>query len=272
MAVFLIQSGLAGIDYDQRGLALGALADLLPDYPHRFARLPNRGRATGRDLDGDGDPDLAVTNFDVETNTFYENRTEAGETFLQFADVSARNGFGVPSFNLLGFGLLWPTVLLFEGWGMPEFTANELVIALASGFVGIAVADTWYLRALPHVGYWNTPPDEANAEETSNLGVLLARTMIAAAKDRTRGERETRTTVAPAGRARTASRSSRVRPTWITTRAAPGRRSSGTPRNSIPPPRPRPGPGPGAARRRPPSRRRGGRSARRWSPRRGRSS
>ncbi len=45
---------LAGIDYDHRGLALGALADLLPDYPHRFARLPNRGRATGRDLDGDG--------------------------------------------------------------------------------------------------------------------------------------------------------------------------------------------------------------------------
>jgi drug/metabolite transporter (DMT)-like permease len=54
--------------------------------------------------------------------------------------------------NLLGFGLLWPTVLLFEGWGMPEFTANELVIALASGFVGIAVADTWYLRALQLVG------------------------------------------------------------------------------------------------------------------------
>ena len=45
---------LVGIDYDHRGLALGALADLLPDYPHRFARLPNRGRATGRDLDGDG--------------------------------------------------------------------------------------------------------------------------------------------------------------------------------------------------------------------------
>jgi len=52
------------------------------------------------DVDGDGDPDIAVTNFDVETNTFYEN---VGG--LQFEDVSARVGFAVPSFNLLGFGV-----------------------------------------------------------------------------------------------------------------------------------------------------------------------
>ncbi len=52
------------------------------------------------DLDGDADPELAVTNFDVETNTLYGNRGA-----LQFEDVSARSGFGLPSFNLLGFGV-----------------------------------------------------------------------------------------------------------------------------------------------------------------------
>ncbi len=53
------------------------------------------------DFDSDGDPDLAVTNFDVETNSYYENLGD-----LQFADRSAPSGFGVPSFNLLGFGMV----------------------------------------------------------------------------------------------------------------------------------------------------------------------
>ncbi|HVS15204.1 MAG TPA: CRTAC1 family protein [Thermoanaerobaculia bacterium] len=53
------------------------------------------------DLDGDGDPELAVTNFDVETNTLYRND---GELF--FEDISAESGFGIPSFNRLGFGLV----------------------------------------------------------------------------------------------------------------------------------------------------------------------
>jgi len=52
------------------------------------------------DFDGDGDPDLAVSNFDVETNTFYLNHGE-----LVFEDASASSGFGIPSFNRLGFGL-----------------------------------------------------------------------------------------------------------------------------------------------------------------------
>jgi len=54
--------------------------------------------------------------------------------------------------NLLGFSLLWPTLLLFEGWQLPEFSAAELGVALLSGYLGIAVADTWYLRALHLVG------------------------------------------------------------------------------------------------------------------------
>ena len=56
------------------------------------------------DFDSDGDPDLAVTNFDVETNTLYRNAgVGAG---LLFEDVSAVSGFGQPSFNLLGFGIV----------------------------------------------------------------------------------------------------------------------------------------------------------------------
>ena len=56
------------------------------------------GVAVG-DVDGDGDADLTVTNYDVQTNTLYLNRGE-----FQFEDVSARSGFGLPSFNLVGFG------------------------------------------------------------------------------------------------------------------------------------------------------------------------
>lgn len=56
------------------------------------------------DFDRDGDPDLAVTNFDVETNTLY--RSAGHESGMLFEDVSATTGFGQPSFNLLGFGIL----------------------------------------------------------------------------------------------------------------------------------------------------------------------
>ncbi|MCY3965205.1 MAG: CRTAC1 family protein [Acidobacteria bacterium] len=56
------------------------------------------------DFDVDGDPDLAVTNFDVETNTLYRNAGQASG--MLFEDVSATTGFGQPSFNLLGFGIV----------------------------------------------------------------------------------------------------------------------------------------------------------------------
>jgi len=52
------------------------------------------------DLDGDGRPELVVTNFDSELNSHYRNRGA-----LSFDDVSSRSGFGRPSFNRLGFGL-----------------------------------------------------------------------------------------------------------------------------------------------------------------------
>lgn len=58
------------------------------------------GIAVG-DTDGDLDPDLAVTNFDVETNTLYRNLGN-----MLFEDVAAASGFGLPSFNLLAFGIV----------------------------------------------------------------------------------------------------------------------------------------------------------------------
>ena len=45
---------LADFDYDLNGVALGAFADRLEDYPHRLALPSNRGRPSGADLDGDG--------------------------------------------------------------------------------------------------------------------------------------------------------------------------------------------------------------------------
>jgi len=45
---------LNGFDYDAGDAALGAFADLLGDYPYRFALRPNTGMQTGLDMDGDG--------------------------------------------------------------------------------------------------------------------------------------------------------------------------------------------------------------------------
>lgn len=53
------------------------------------------------DFDGDADLELAVTNFDVETNTLYRNLGE-----LAFEDASAATGFGPPSYNFVGFGIV----------------------------------------------------------------------------------------------------------------------------------------------------------------------
>jgi len=39
-----------------------------------------------------------------------------------------------------------------EGIQWPEYPPGDLAIALLSGFIGIAVADTWYLRALSLMG------------------------------------------------------------------------------------------------------------------------
>ena len=53
---------------------------------------------------------------------------------------------------VLGFVLVWPTLLLVEGWAIPDFSWTEVGISILSGYLGIAVADTWYLRSLHLVG------------------------------------------------------------------------------------------------------------------------
>lgn len=64
--------------------------------------LPEAGMGVvAGDVDGDLDPDLLVTNYEVQTNTLYRNLGQ-----MQFEDESATSGFGVPSFNMVGFGLV----------------------------------------------------------------------------------------------------------------------------------------------------------------------
>jgi drug/metabolite transporter (DMT)-like permease len=89
-----------------------------------------------------------------------------GEFFALAAAISwavsvilfRKPGFVLPAFelnlfkNVLAFLLFIPTLLLVEGIGLPDYSAGQLLTALVSGFLGIAVADTWYLRALNLMG------------------------------------------------------------------------------------------------------------------------
>ncbi len=69
-----------------------------------------------------------------------------------------RSGETLPAFelnlfkNLLGVALLVPTVLLTEGFTLPAYSTAEWGLVAVSGVIGIAIADTWYLRALNLMG------------------------------------------------------------------------------------------------------------------------
>ena len=69
-----------------------------------------------------------------------------------------RSGETLPAFelnlfkNLLGLVLLIPTILLVNGLALPDYTYIELLLVFLSGLFGIAVADTWYLKALNMMG------------------------------------------------------------------------------------------------------------------------
>jgi enediyne biosynthesis protein E4 len=95
-----------GLGFEDLSLVSGAAVD--------WAGQPEAGMGLAvADVDGDGLPDLAVTNFDVETNTLYRNLGG-----MLFADVAAASGFGPPSFNLLGFGIVSAD---FDGDGDADF-------------------------------------------------------------------------------------------------------------------------------------------------------
>ena len=69
-----------------------------------------------------------------------------------------RSGETLPAFelnlfkNTFGLVLMVPTILLIEGLGWPDYSWNELTLVFLSGLLGIAVADTWYLKALNTMG------------------------------------------------------------------------------------------------------------------------
>ena len=54
--------------------------------------------------------------------------------------------------NLLVFAMLLPAIPLLHGVAIPHFTAVQIAAAVASGVLGIGIADTLYFRALNELG------------------------------------------------------------------------------------------------------------------------
>ena len=54
--------------------------------------------------------------------------------------------------NLLVLGMMLPAIPIVHGLGLPHFSAFQLFAAIASGVVGIGIADTLYFRALNELG------------------------------------------------------------------------------------------------------------------------
>lgn len=72
----------------------------------------------------------------------------------------AGNSMSADSLNLIrnsiGVALLVPTAFVFEGANLPDLTAFDWLIVIATGYFGIAVADSWYFQALRHLGAGRT--------------------------------------------------------------------------------------------------------------------
>ena len=58
--------------------------------------------------------------------------------------------------NILGLLMLVLTAVVVEGFALPSLTYTEWGILIASGYFGIALADTWYLQALRNLGAGRT--------------------------------------------------------------------------------------------------------------------
>ncbi len=58
--------------------------------------------------------------------------------------------------NVIAVFLLVPTAFVVEGWTLPNLSGQEWLWLFASGYIGIAVADTWYIQALRYQGAGRT--------------------------------------------------------------------------------------------------------------------
>jgi len=69
-----------------------------------------------------------------------------------------RSGETLPAFELnlfknwLAVLVMIPTILVFHGVSLPDYSGMDWLVVLVSGVIGIAIADTWYLRALNLMG------------------------------------------------------------------------------------------------------------------------
>ena len=85
---------LGGMKFEEAGVSSGVACNA------QGAFQAGMGTAVG-DLDGDGLPDLTVTNFYGESTTFFQNLGKG-----IFADQTAAIGLAAPSRYLLGFGIV----------------------------------------------------------------------------------------------------------------------------------------------------------------------
>jgi tetratricopeptide (TPR) repeat protein len=124
---------LGGFRFEEVGLKAGAAGSAQGGYQ------AGMGVACG-DLDGDGQPDLMVTNFYGEGTTLYQNLGQG-----LFADRSSAWGIGLASRYLLGFGI-----------AMVDVTNDGLLdVMITNGHVNDN--QRFYLYAMPSRLYENRP-------------------------------------------------------------------------------------------------------------------
>ena len=58
--------------------------------------------------------------------------------------------------NIISVGLFFPTAMIIDGLALPNLSTRDWIIVIATGYFGIAVADTWYLQALRYLGAGRT--------------------------------------------------------------------------------------------------------------------